>query len=149
KAESAETQRLTIRSMAPLSLVSETTIIAKRSPVLSGQFTKKTPERSLFKYMLSGVDDSALLSQAEDARRIEEKRQRVVAGRELVAARRIALAEAGHDEAALTDVGTLLEQQLAALRSVSGSADDALWATRRKRRRLDDLSEVAQNKLRE
>lgn len=57
---SGKTRDLSFRDLERHALVSETKIQDGSSPVLSGQFVTKTAETSIFKYMLSGVDDSAL-----------------------------------------------------------------------------------------
>lgn len=55
-----KTRDLSFRDLERHALVSETKIQDGSSPVLSGQFVTKTAETSVFKYMLTGVDDSAL-----------------------------------------------------------------------------------------
>lgn len=57
---SGKTRDLSFRDLERHALVSETKIQDVSSPVLSGQFVTKTAETSVFKYMLTGVDDSAL-----------------------------------------------------------------------------------------
>ncbi|TNC46258.1 hypothetical protein FHG66_19135 [Rubellimicrobium rubrum] len=57
---SGKTRDLSFRDLQRLALVSETKIQDVSSPVLSGQFVTKTAETSVFKYMITGVDDSAL-----------------------------------------------------------------------------------------
>jgi uncharacterized Zn finger protein (UPF0148 family) len=57
---SGKTRDLSFRDLERHALVSETKIQDGSSPVLSGQFVTKTAETSVFKYMLTGVDDSAL-----------------------------------------------------------------------------------------
>jgi hypothetical protein len=57
---SGKTRDLSFRDLERHSLVGETKIQDVSSPVLSGQFVTKTSETSVFKYMLTGVDDSAL-----------------------------------------------------------------------------------------
>lgn len=55
-----KTRDLSFRDLERHALISETKIQDASSPVLSGQFVTKTVETSVFKYMLTGVDDSAL-----------------------------------------------------------------------------------------
>jgi hypothetical protein len=54
------TQDLSFRNLDIYALVSETKIQDGISPVLSGQYQLKPAETSVFKYVLTGVDDSAL-----------------------------------------------------------------------------------------
>jgi hypothetical protein len=57
---SGKTRELSFRDLARNILINETKIQEISSPVLSGQYIAKTAETSVFKYMLTGVDDSAL-----------------------------------------------------------------------------------------
>lgn len=62
KNKSGQTTSATISLFRPLSVVDEARIIKKQSPILSGQYTKKTEELSLFQYVMSGEDDSSLIA---------------------------------------------------------------------------------------
>lgn len=57
-----ELQNLSFRNLASLLIVDEETIIRKDSPILSGEPTQKTTQISLFKLLLTGVDDGALIA---------------------------------------------------------------------------------------
>lgn len=57
-----KTQKLSFRTIEHLFLVSETRIIAEESPILHEQSVAKTSSESAFRYLLSGSDDSALIS---------------------------------------------------------------------------------------
>lgn len=54
-------QSLTIRTLAPHLIVSETAIIDERSPIFTGQYTSTTAEKSIFRLLLTGTDDSAVV----------------------------------------------------------------------------------------
>jgi hypothetical protein len=56
------TVSFTLRNLALLSIVQEDRIIATLSPVLTANKVNNTVEKSAFKYVLSGVDDSALVA---------------------------------------------------------------------------------------
>lgn len=59
----ATKESLSIRLLTPYAIVSEEDIIAERSPVLySGQPTRRTFERNLFKLLLTGIDDAAAVT---------------------------------------------------------------------------------------
>ncbi|MBX3564379.1 MAG: AAA family ATPase [Sphingomonas sp.] len=62
-----ELQNLSFRNLAALLIVDEETIIKKSSPILSGESTQKTAQVSLFKLLLTGVDDSALVATKKPA----------------------------------------------------------------------------------
>jgi len=64
-----ELRSLSFRDLARLIIVDETRIISEASPILTGQYTGETVERSVFNLLLSGVDDSSIIA-------IETKRQR-------------------------------------------------------------------------
>ena len=49
------------RDMAHLSVISEGDIIKNISPILSGQYTKATEEKSAYRFLLSGFDDSSIV----------------------------------------------------------------------------------------
>ena len=61
---------LTLRSSLFLSIVPETDIQKEASPYISTQYTKKTEHKSLLKFMLTGVDDSALLPAEVEKKRL-------------------------------------------------------------------------------
>src|SRR5271166_782209 len=55
-----DTRDLSFRDLDNYALITETKIQAPTSPVLTGQYVTKTAETAIFKYVLTGVDDSAL-----------------------------------------------------------------------------------------
>ena len=57
---------LSFRNVARLSLVDETAILAERSPVESGQRDTAVLEKSVFRLLLTGSDDSALVPLVDD-----------------------------------------------------------------------------------
>ena len=62
-----KTREVSFRDLARLVLVDEETIISKTSPILTGQYTTGTAESAVFRLLLTGVDDSSLIS-SEDPR---------------------------------------------------------------------------------
>lgn len=65
KNQKGETQSLSFRNLVRLVVVQESDITKQFSPFLSGQKTNATVDYSVFKLLLTGVDDSALVGQAE------------------------------------------------------------------------------------
>lgn len=62
KNASGEKESITFRTMSPYFLVSEETIISERSPILvSGQHTKETAEKNIFRTLLTGLDNAAVV----------------------------------------------------------------------------------------
>lgn len=62
KNKQGATREVSFRDLARLVLVDEETIISKTSPVLSGQHITGTSESAVFRLLLTGVDDSSLIS---------------------------------------------------------------------------------------
>mgnify|MGYP000725309097 CR=1 FL=1 len=57
-----QTQRLTIRTLLPVFLLDETTIISEQSLIIGEGFAQ-TPRKRMFSYLLTGTDDSAIIAQ--------------------------------------------------------------------------------------
>ncbi|MDK4730603.1 hypothetical protein [Rhizobium phaseoli] len=64
KNKRGETNSLSFRNLARLLIVTETEITDQRSPLSDGNPTADTPNFATFKLMLTGVDDSSLVSSA-------------------------------------------------------------------------------------
>jgi len=62
KNKNNDTINLSFRHLARLAIVNEEEIIQKRSPLADGNYTADTANFSAFKYLLTGTDDSALVS---------------------------------------------------------------------------------------
>jgi predicted nuclease with TOPRIM domain len=65
KNKQGETHSLSFRNLARLLIVTETEIVAQRSPLSDGNPTTDTPNFATFKLLLTGVDDTALASGRE------------------------------------------------------------------------------------
>jgi DNA repair exonuclease SbcCD ATPase subunit len=72
--QSGKTRTLSFRDLSRLALVNEVRIISDDSPVLSGQYTTRTEELSVFKLLLTGVDDASVI--ATESRRESKAKQR-------------------------------------------------------------------------
>ena len=72
--QSGKTRTLSFRDLSRLALVDEVRIISDDSPVLSGQYTTRTEELSVFKLLLTGVDDASVI--ATESRRESKAKQR-------------------------------------------------------------------------
>ena len=60
--KNGETNSFSFRDLVKLVVVDEEEVIGKISPYLSGQYTKKTKEQSVFRLLLTGVDDSSIIA---------------------------------------------------------------------------------------
>lgn len=72
--QAGKTRGLSFRDLASLALVDEMRIISDESPVLSGQYTTRTEELSVFKLLLTGVDDASVI--ATESRKESKARQK-------------------------------------------------------------------------
>lgn len=59
------TRTLSFRDLARLVVVDEESVITEKSPILSGQYTNATAEKSVFRLLLTGVDDSSVIEAPE------------------------------------------------------------------------------------
>lgn len=57
-----KTREVSFRDLARLVLVDEETVISKTSPIFSGQHLAGTAESAVFRLLLTGVDDSSVIS---------------------------------------------------------------------------------------
>jgi len=62
-----ELQNLSFRNLAHLVLIDEESIIKKGSPIHTGESTQRTVQISIFKLLLTGHDDSALIAAKKPA----------------------------------------------------------------------------------
>jgi len=62
KNKQGATREVSFRDLVRLIVVDEETIISKTSPILSGQYTTGTAESAVFRLLLTGIDDSSLIS---------------------------------------------------------------------------------------
>jgi hypothetical protein len=74
QSQAGKTRDVSFRDLAWLALIDEMRIISDESPVLSGQYTARTEELSLFKLLLTGVDDSSVI--ATESRKESKARQK-------------------------------------------------------------------------
>jgi len=109
---SGKTRELSFRDLERHALVSETKIQDGSSPVLSGQFVTKTAETSVFKYMLTGVDDSALeIAKPDPAQPMRQAAQLELLERQIRDVER-EIAEADQDQEELQRLDTALDEEL-------------------------------------
>lgn len=83
---SGDTQNLSFRNLCRLCLVSEEEIHKQSSPLLSGQYTEGTLEYSVFKLLLTGTDDSALVAVKADTERLRSSEAKLELLDELITA---------------------------------------------------------------
>lgn len=59
------TRELSFRDLRLLTVIDEEKVISERSPVLTGQYTSKTVETSVFRLLLSGIDDGSIIEREQ------------------------------------------------------------------------------------
>ncbi len=102
--ERGETRPLSFRDLARLILIHEEAVIKETSPVLTGQFTRKTVESAVFRLLLTGTDDSSVI--AKEDPKVAKGRQ---SGKAEVL--EVLLQKAREDLADVGEVGTLLDER--------------------------------------
>ena len=128
-----DTRSLSFRDLARLCVVSEEEIQSRRSPLLSGQHLSVTPEYAAFKLILTGTDDSALVSAKETTGRRELDTGKIVLLNQMIEDIQTELDEEGIEEAELRDqlskLNTGVDEQNSALTHVQKALNELL-ATR-------------------
>lgn len=104
-----ETKGLSFRDLCHLCLVSEGDIQKQGSPIESDQFVLKTSEFATFKLLLTGVDDSALVSVSKDEELSQSSSSKIAFIDELLVSYREKIGEDDSQE---------LKDQLAKLESI-------------------------------
>lgn len=61
-----EVRNLSFRDLARLIIIQENEVIRNESPFLTGQYITATSEKSVLKFLLSGIDDSALIANLDE-----------------------------------------------------------------------------------
>ena len=109
-----ELQSLSFRNLSHLVMVDEVDIIKKDSPVYSGESTQRTAQASVFKLLLTGVDDSALIAVNQPAIAKAELNAKLVLLDQLLTEYTRELAELAPAPSELDDQLTRLGETIAA-----------------------------------
>jgi len=150
-----KTRQISFRDLAQLVVITEQEIIRKNSPVRSGQFTLKTVEDSVFRLLLTGVDDATIVAAPDKTIETAESRGKSELLNVLVDKAQTALEQLspGNDRAALTaqlgridvNINELLTLVASEQQGASNleSRRKAVWTTLRENQsRLAVLSEL-------
>lgn len=121
KKTTSETRTLSFRDLAHLTVVSEEDIMRARSPILSEQRFAWTANKAVFRLLLSGVDDSAIVAgeQSQVSRARVDAKEEVL--QQLASRARTQLSEIG-----VTEDATSLREQLGRLETAYGDAESRL-----------------------
>jgi len=130
KNKRSETRSLSFRDLARLCIVNEEEIQRRSSPLLSGQFTTGTVEYAAFKLLLTGTDDSALVSEQKVITRNESASGKIELLDQMIEELQSDLDEQGLEEGELRTqlirLGNSLEEQRRALENVQKELDEIL-----------------------
>lgn len=146
----ATTQSLSFRNLARLILVQEDEIQQRGSPFWSGQFTTKTAELATVKLLLTGIDDSAVVSAAEVG---PNNAEQIVLIDELLADMSTEIENMGEDRdeifSQLARLETSIEGHRESLISIQRQLDDLVMQRRQAfddrnsiQDRLDEISDL-------
>lgn len=125
-----DTRSLSFRDLARLSIVTEEEIQRRSSPLVSAQFVQATPNYAAFKLLLTGTDDSALVSAKDVSERRESDSGKIELLDQMIEEFQSEIDEDGLDELELRDqfskLETSIEEQNAALNQVQGVLNELL-----------------------
>jgi hypothetical protein len=137
-----KTRMLSFRDISRLILVDESTIISERSPIFTGQYQLQTAESSVFRFLLTGIDDSSIIAREDPkiAKGRNEGKAEIV--RILLDRARLQVADYKADDE------SDLRKQLARLDVSVEEISQALAAEQRSASALEDIRREAWGSLR-
>ena len=118
-----KTREISFRDLARLMLVDEERIITTESPIHTSQYTTRTVEESVFRLLLTGVDDSGVIEDEDEAVSRGRRNAQVEVVEQLIAELRAELV--AHIEA-LEGGATALLKRLAEVDAQFAAASDVL-----------------------
>lgn len=131
----ATTVSLSFRNLARLIVVQEGEIQSPQSPFLTGQFTTPTSEMATIKLLLTGVDDSAVISTVEDT---PDNSRQIALIDEILSDLSSEISDIGHEKAELVEQVERLQETIDAYRESVRSVQDELDAKVERRKGLFD-----------
>jgi len=144
---SGKTRDLSFRDLERHVLINEAKIQEPSSPALSGQYVTKTAETSAFKYLLTGVDGSALdLAKPDSGQPLRQAAQLELLDRQIRDLER-EISEADQDHEQLVQLGNTLDEELSLSFRVQESAESGYRELTEQRRELRREHEDIQDRL--
>lgn len=120
----ATTISLSFRNLARLILIQEGEIQDSKSPFLTGQFTTPTSEMATVKLLITGVDDSAVISIAENS---PDNTRQLALIDEILSDLSSEISDMGHEKTELVEQAQMLQatidQHRESMRSVQSELD--------------------------
>lgn len=144
-----DTQNLTLRSLIRLLIVNEEEIIQKRSPLSDGNYAADPANTAIFKLLLTGVDDSALLSTTVKSSEDQSRGAQIDLLDELIRDHRNQVKELAGPPAELEDQLSKLERGMASRGSQLAQSESTYRELASRRRELLKRVEEGQNRLTE
>lgn len=150
KKADGKTRSLSFRDIARLCIVTEKEIQDQGSPFLSGQHVATTAEYAVFKLLLTGIDDSALVGTSEMPSQREKDRGKIELLNTMITDLQTEIDEEGGDEKELRDqlarLDASIRLQNEALATVQKTLNHVLErrgnAAREVRKRRGRISEI-------
>jgi peptidoglycan hydrolase CwlO-like protein len=150
KNASGEKESFTIRALTPYMFVSEETIISERSPVLvSGQVILQTAEKNVFKTLLTGHDDAAVVTTVNAKAHKLSRAAKLEVFDELIAGLDETLGEHPTSREDLEDQAVRIEASLVGLKSNLGTFQAQIDELVSRRRTLVDNIDLTGARLTE
>lgn len=144
-----ETRDLSFRDLDMYALVNETKIQAPTSPVLSGQYMLKPAETAVFKYVLTGVDDSALdMAKPETSQPMRRAAQLELLDQQIHELDQ-EIAAADHDQEELEQLDSSIDQELVESFQVQEETESDYRQLTSRRRRVRREYEDIQDRMAE
>lgn len=151
KNKDGETDRLGFRNVVPLCLVDETKIQAKTPPALSEQVILQTKSKQVFKLLLTGVDDSAIISKKSVKASRAKADAQIELIDEMIAELQNAIAGDGRSEDQLNDQLKRLDVTLAEVKGTIDVTEEVFSRLRHRRfdlRKKSDSNDLRQGEIR-
>lgn len=143
------TRDLSFRDLNRLSTVDEAKIQSLTSPVLTGQHVSRTAETSVFKYLLTGVDDSALdLAKPDPNQPMRQAAQMEVLDKQIRDVEH-ELSEEVQDQEELIEFDRKLDEELKEQFDVQEVAESTYRVLTSDRRELRSAYDTIQDRIRE
>ena len=149
KNENGEKNSVTLRSLDPFTFVDEGSIIDARSPILSGQYTSATAEKNLFRLLLTGRDDAAIVAVVPaKIRKARQEGQRELL-EDWIASLDTQIDAIGISREQLDDQGKRIEASLTTIQGDLAKRQRRIDEVTRERRRMIDESDRSAAQARE
>lgn len=144
-----QTRDLSFRELGIYALINETKIQAPTSPILTGQYVTKTAETSVFKFVLTGVDDAALdIGKADSSQRLRQAAQLELIDQQIRDLDQ-EIAAADHDRDELEKLESSIDSELAESFQVQEETETDYRELTRRRRVLRTELENAHDRVAE